>query len=35
VYEPGIAPRVLNESQTLTGGDLLPGFSVKVSDFFT
>ena len=34
VHEPGIPPRVLNESETLTGGDLLPGFSVKVSDLF-
>ena len=25
---------ILNESQTLEGGDLLPGFSVKVADLF-
>jgi Uma2 family endonuclease len=28
------APTVLHESDTLTGGDVLPGFSVKVADLF-
>lgn len=27
-------PFVLHETETLTGGDVLPGFSVKVSDLF-
>jgi len=35
VHQPGSPRMVLNESETLPGGDLLPGFSVKVSDLFT
>ncbi|HTU48568.1 MAG TPA: Uma2 family endonuclease [Bryobacteraceae bacterium] len=34
VHRPGVATITLEETETLTGGDLLPGFSVKVSDFF-
>ena len=34
VHQPGAPVRVLNQSDTLTGGDLLPGFSVKVADLF-
>lgn len=30
----GSEGKILNESQTLEGGDLLPGFSVKVADLF-
>jgi Uma2 family endonuclease len=35
IHQSGAARIVLNESETLTGGDLLPGFSVKVADLFT
>lgn len=31
---PDSAVLILNESETLTGGDLLPGFSVQVADLF-
>lgn len=34
VHCHGIPTATLEESQTLTGGDLLPGFSVTVSDLF-
>jgi Uma2 family endonuclease len=34
VFRPDAAPAVLNESQSLDGGDVLPGFSVKVADLF-
>lgn len=34
VHAPGQAPVVLTENDTLTGDDVLPGFSVKVSQFF-
>lgn len=34
VHEPGKAALVFNEKDELTGGDLLPEFSVKVSEIF-
>jgi len=34
VHEPGKAAQILRESDTLTGGDVLPGFSVTVKDIF-
>lgn len=34
VYRANKSMAILDESETLTGGDLLPGFSVKVSDLF-
>lgn len=34
VYRPGVPRATLERHETLTGGDLLPGFSVKVSDLF-
>ena len=34
VYAPDRPPRVLAEGDTLDGGDVLPGFSCKVSDLF-
>lgn len=34
VHEPGKAAQILRESDTLTGGDVLPGFSVPVKDIF-
>jgi Uma2 family endonuclease len=34
VSRPNTPVVVLDEIQTLTGGDLLPGFSVKVADLF-
>lgn len=34
VHEPGAHRMVLEESEVLTGGDVLPGFSVKVADLF-
>jgi Uma2 family endonuclease len=34
VYRADKSMAILDESETLTGGDLLPGFSVKVSDLF-
>lgn len=33
VFRPDAAPTMLDQSETLTGGDL-PGFSVKVDDLF-
>jgi Uma2 family endonuclease len=35
VFRPGTQPMVLDETQTLEGGDLLPGFSMKVADLFS
>jgi Uma2 family endonuclease len=32
VYRPGQQPRVLSESETVTGEDVLPGFSCLVAD---
>ncbi len=34
VFTPGSQLAILDETQTLEGGDLLPGFSVKVADLF-
>jgi len=34
VFSLDLSNKVLNETQTLEGGDLLPGFSVKVADLF-
>lgn len=34
VYTSPDGPRRLNENDTLTGGDVLPGFEVKVSEIF-
>ncbi len=34
VFSPSSQPRIYDETQTLDGGDLLPGFSVKIADFF-
>jgi len=34
VYRPGIAPVMVNATQTLTGGPELPGFSCQVADLF-
>jgi Uma2 family endonuclease len=34
VHQPGHEPRVLNELQTLDGGDVLPGFSLPVEHIF-
>ena len=34
VYRPGEAPLVLGESDTLDGGDVLPGFTAPVWSFF-
>ena len=34
VYTPNSGPRVFNEEDILTGGDVLPGFRCKVADFF-
>ena len=34
VYTPEDGPRLLEERQTLTGGDVLPGLKCKVADFF-
>ena len=33
-YRPGAEPEVLNEDDTLDGGDLLPGFSIPVWRLF-
>lgn len=35
VYEPGQAPRVFGEQDTIEGGDVLPGFACRVGDFFS
>jgi Uma2 family endonuclease len=34
VFSGTQSPRILEENQTLEGGELLPGFSVKVADLF-
>lgn len=34
VYTGGLSPTVLGPDDTLTGGDILPGFSTKVADLF-
>lgn len=34
VYQPGNAVRICRASDTITAGDILPGFEAKVSDFF-
>ncbi len=34
VYTPNNGPKVFEETQTLTGGDVLPGLKCKVADFF-
>ena len=34
VYEPGKIHRVLDEADELIGGDVLPDFRCKVSEFF-
>jgi Uma2 family endonuclease len=34
VYGPGMIPQTLTTDDTLTGGDLLPGFSLPVRDVF-
>jgi Uma2 family endonuclease len=34
IFHPGDRPTILDETQTLEGGDLLPGFSIKVADLF-
>lgn len=34
VYRAGAGATILDESHTLDGGDVLPGFSVKVADLF-
>jgi Uma2 family endonuclease len=34
VFSSGRSPRILDENQTLEGGDLLPGFSVRVASLF-
>ena len=34
VYRPGVALVILDQTQMLEGGELLPGFEVKVADLF-
>ena len=34
VHAPGTPARFLGSNELLDGGDLLPGFSVRVGDFF-
>jgi Uma2 family endonuclease len=34
VYQPGSQPVILKADETITGGDILPGFSAKVIKFF-
>lgn len=34
VYQPGNAVRIFRANDAITAGDILPGFEVKVSDFF-
>ena len=34
VHEPGQAPQVLTESESLTGGAVVPGFQVSVRELF-
>lgn len=34
VYDPSTRPIVLRETETLAGGDVLPGFAVQVQRFF-
>ena len=34
VHRPGTAPEMFNESQTLPGGDVLPGLEIAVADLF-
>ncbi len=34
VYETGLAPRILSESESLTGGVVVPGFEVSVRELF-
>jgi len=35
VYTPNDPPVTLNEGDTLTGGDVLPGFTLELATFFT
>jgi Uma2 family endonuclease len=34
IFAPNEPPRVLDLNDTLTGGDVIMGFSIKVSDIF-
>jgi Uma2 family endonuclease len=34
VYRPGQIPRILDENETLTGEDVVPGFSCRVGELF-
>jgi Uma2 family endonuclease len=34
VYRPGVRMTVLGENETLTGADVLPGFTCRVADLF-
>ncbi|MBY0231542.1 MAG: Uma2 family endonuclease [Gemmataceae bacterium] len=34
VFYPDGSEKLLNENETLDGGDVLPGFSCRVGDFF-
>ena len=34
VFRPNLTPDVFTESQELTGGEEMPGFSCRVADFF-
>ena len=35
VHEPSVEPRVLGDSDTLPGGDVLPGFALAVAEVFS
>jgi Uma2 family endonuclease len=35
VYHPDSAARVLHETDTLTGGEVVPGFAIPVKQVFT
>ena len=34
IYSPDVAPQTLDNSDTLNGGDILPGFTLPVKDIF-
>ena len=35
IHRPGAEPVTLGEDQTILGGEVIPGFECRVSDFFS
>jgi hypothetical protein len=34
IHEPNVEPRLLSAEQQIDGGNVLPGFTCQVSEFF-